>query len=533
MTTAPAATVAIVVLSAAGLLPVLALVGPRWIAVPLAPLTGAVLAAGAATAYLGIGGSFLGWFVAVAVVSGCAVGTWWASHRDRLPRWSGPRTRPLFPGRYRATGAVGAVAVTASCIWCLRGLSSPTIGFDARAVWLSRAGWFLQSHHQLLVDMRVPYVALIQSAYPPLVSASTAVAWGVTGNHSLRLGVVVIAVLNACALATAAFALVECGRHVALRQAVPDDRGIEDIATEDIGTVSEDTDRHGAVSVGTDRRLPLAPLVVGVVASILLVFVAFGITEPFITNGYADPIWSLAAVGAVAYGLQLRSDRSARGAALVLLLVAGLSKDEGFITAVALIALVALRAVMAMPSYDRRRWWWRPVMVGAIELAAIGAWPVLMRILHARGDSSFFSLSGTAFTRARATFDGMAPYLHVVLLAAPLAMVGGLLLATVRRRSEVGNDWWAWAGLACGLVSVSGALIAGSGAIEPWLLTTVHRVTEFPALAGWWIVATWAVVASGAPAITRPGRRGSAPPSAGPGSEAPLAAERRPASLPR
>ena len=48
-------------------------------------------------------------------------------------------------------------------------------------------------------------------------------------------------------------------------------------------------------------------MVVGVVSAGLLVFVAFGITEPFMTNGYADPIWSLAAVGAVAYGLQLRN----------------------------------------------------------------------------------------------------------------------------------------------------------------------------------------------------------------------------------
>ena len=56
----------------------------------------------------------------------------------------------------------------------------------------------------------------------------------------------------------------------------------------------------------------LLPLVVGVIVAVLLVFVAFGITEPFMTNGYADPIWSLAAVGAVAYGLQLQNSRPSR-----------------------------------------------------------------------------------------------------------------------------------------------------------------------------------------------------------------------------
>ena len=70
------------------------------------------------------------------------------------------------------------------------------------------------------------------------------------------------------------------------------------------------------------------------------------------------------------------------------------------------------------------------------------------------------------------------------------------------------NEWWAWAGLACGLLAVGGAFVAGTGAIKPWLETTVHRVTEFSALTGWWIVAMWAVVASGVPAAhSQAGRR--------------------------
>ena len=81
-----------------------------------------------------------------------------------------------------------------------------------------RAGWFLQSHHQLLVDMRVRDVVLVQTPYPPLVSASTALAWSVTGNESVRLGVVIIALLNTCALAVAAFALVESARQFARRR---------------------------------------------------------------------------------------------------------------------------------------------------------------------------------------------------------------------------------------------------------------------------------------------------------------------------
>src|ERR1700733_553460 len=89
MATTPAALVTLLVLSAAGLLPALALAGLRLVTLPLAPLAGAALAALAATGLLGCGGSFLVWFTALAVVvASGVVATWmiWPGHR---PRWSG------------------------------------------------------------------------------------------------------------------------------------------------------------------------------------------------------------------------------------------------------------------------------------------------------------------------------------------------------------------------------------------------------------------------------------------------------------
>jgi hypothetical protein len=489
MTTTQAAIVAMVVLSFAGLLPVAALVGRRVIAVPLLPLGGAVIAALAATGFTALGGSFLAWFVTVAAVCALAAVAYWVRWPDRRP-WRRPTRVGVAGDRWcRLLVAVGALFILGSCLWSLRGLATPTVGFDARAVWLMRAGWFLQSQHQMLINLRVSDVVLIQTPYPPLVSAATAVAWRVTGDQSMRLGVVVIALLNTCALATASFALVESGRHFT-RLLLPEHRRGQ----------SSLSDR-GAPSGG--RWLSFAPLVVGIVAASLLVFVAFGITEPFMTNGYADPIWSLAALGAVAYGLQMGTSRTNRGAALILVLVAGLSKNEGVATAGALVVLIALRGVVSMPAAERHRRWWRPVVIGAAELTAIAAWPLLMRVIHARGESSTLSPVHEWPDRARAAYDGMAPYLHVILLAAPLAWVGGVVLSRVRRRSGLANDWWAWAGLACGLVVVGGAYVTSTAAIAVWLVGTVDRVTEFPALTGWWIVAMWAVVASGALGATR------------------------------
>jgi hypothetical protein len=332
-----------------------------------------------------------------------------------------------------------------------------------------RAGWFLQSQHQILINLRVSDVTLIQTPYPPLVSASTALAWRVTGDQSVRLGVVVIALLNTCALITAAYALVVTGRRAARRLAAP------------------------------SGRVPPAPVVVGAIGAVLLVFVAFGITGPFMTNGYADPIWSLAAVGAVAYGLQMGAGRTEQGVVLILVLVAGMSKDEGVVTACALIVLVALRRLVTLPAEERRRRWWPPALLAVVELAGVLVWPLLMRAIHARGETSVtFSPLGDMPGRARTVYDGMVPYLHMLVLAVPVAVVGGLVLSRVRRRSGAANDWWAWAALVSGLLAVSVAYVTGTVAIQTWLVGTVDRVTDFPALAAWWIVATWAVVATSA-----------------------------------
>jgi hypothetical protein len=493
MSTGPATLVAVAVLAAAGLLPVLALVGLRWITVPLLPLAGAVVAALAATGYLATGGTFMAWFVGLAALGWAVVGGLWLLRPARRPWVGGTPTTVVSDGWHRATGLVGAVAVLGACAWCLRGLATPTVGFDARALWLMRGGWFLQSHHQLMVNMRVPYLGIGQSAYPPLVSAVTATAWSLTGDHSPRLGVTVMALLNTCALATAAFGIVELGRRSARALA---------------GAVGTGRSSDGqAPPRGRPRAWSAAvlhaPCIAGVAAAVLLVFVAFGVTEPFATNGYADPIWSIAAVGAVVFGLQLGSDRSDLGVTALLLLVAGLSKDEGFATAVALIALVALRGLVTIPGPERRRRGWRPVAVGAVELAAVGAWPALMHAIHARGASTVSSPPRDIGHRAVVVFHGMSPYLHVLVLAIPVAVLGGVALARVRRSSAVANDLWAWAALVVGLLAVVGAYTTESGSIEFWLLGTVHRVTEFPVLCSWWIVAAWAVVASGVPAEER------------------------------
>ena len=463
MTTVIATVAAVCALAAAGMFPVLAAVGLRWVAVTLAPLVGALTAALAATASLTFGGQFISWFVGLAALGAGAVFALWVVRPDFGPRRAPPGSGSEggSGGIHRIFGIVGFLAIIATCAWSLRGLRSPTVGFDARALWVMRPGWFLQSHAQLLVDLKARGLVLTQSAYPPLVSASAAVAWKITGIHSARLGVTVIAVLNACALATAALAVVDCGRGMA-------------------GRVSR-------------SWIPMAS---GLVAAILLVMVASGVTEPFLTNGYADPLWSLAAVGAVAFGLQLRDDPSARAAAAVLILVAGTTKDEGLVTALALVILVAARSIGMDGLRGARDRWLVPVAVALGEVALLAWWPMMMRVIGARGASSTFDTHTGVAHRTNATIHGMSPYLHVLVLAVPLSVVGGLVLSGVRRRVGMGNDLWAWGALATGLGAVGAVLVASRSPIGPWILSTVHRITEFPILQAWWIVGIWAVVAT-------------------------------------
>ena len=481
----PGVVVALTVLAAAGLFPVVGLVGLRWYAVPLCPLAGAVVAAVAATCCLGLGGGTMAWFVIVgALGAGATLGWWWLRPDDRP--WVS-RT-PSVPGS-RATEVAGFLGIAGACAWCLRTLSTPTVGFDTRAIWLMRAGWFLQPHHQLVVDMSTPGIFLPQTSYPPLVSAVGSVAWYVTGNHSMRLGVVVIALLDACALAAAALAVAECGRLATGRRS----RAFAHAA------------RRTAASAGAgaDRRrgwLIALPSIVGIVAAIALVFVTFAVAEPFMTNGYADPIWSRAAVGAVAFGLQMEGGRAAPAAAAILVVVAGMSKDEGAATAVLLIGLLVTRRVFALGTGGRRLWW-RPILAGGAGLALFGAWPATIRLLHLRTANPGGLPPSQYFHRARQAIDGLAPSLHVVALAAVLAGAGWLLLIPIRRVTGMSNDAWGWAGLAAGSAVIVGAYVTGTLPVPGWLTGSVHRVTEFPALSAWWIIALWAVAASAAPAL--------------------------------
>ncbi|HEX4081469.1 MAG TPA: hypothetical protein VHX40_00780, partial [Acidimicrobiales bacterium] len=438
MGTAGGAVVAMVVLAAAGALPAATLVGVGWLTVPAAPLAGAVLAAASAAGCLAVGGPLLGWFVGLAVVA--AVGTmavwrrWPAACPLRRRRGVGDGRGGGRPAGHRAAGTAGAVVVLAATTWWLVALRAPTVGFDARTIWMLHGVWFLDGHRAALTALRSPAIPFAHASYPPLVGGSVAVSWLVTGDHGYRLGVVMVALLGACALAAAAWVAVEVGRRI------------------------------GAAVACT----------AGVVVAGLLVLAAAGVAGPFATNGYADPLWASAAVGAVGFGLVLPGRGRDAGAAVLLLAVAGLTKDEGIVTAMAIVGLMALRGARgswaARPGVPP----WRPLLAGTAGVLALAAWPVLVKLLGATADVTVTGpRQGDDLSRAHQTADAMAAHLHVLLLALPVAVVGGLLLRRARRRAGVGHDGWAWAALAAGIAIVAAAYVTGGGDVAFWLATSV------------------------------------------------------------
>ena len=136
-------------------------------------------------------------------------------------------------------------------------------------------------------------------------------------------------------------------------------------------------------------------------------------------------------------------------------------------------------------------------MAGVTGLLYLSLWPVLARLEDAARDvNTSGTRLGTWSSRIHLTLDAIVPHLHILLVAAPVALLGGLLLRRQREQAGLGNDLWAWLGLLGGLSVVVAAYITGPGDTAFWLLTSVHRTTMFAAIAASLIIAVWAVVAA-------------------------------------
>ena len=213
--TIQAATLTLLVFAIAGMLPAVAIT--RWSgATPaLAILVGACECAVAGTCTLVIGWTLFPWYLLISVLGALlSVPILIRRHRRRaVTERSTRRTSQI-------SWIVTMTALVLTLGACLVPLRVPSVGWDARAIWLLRSSWFLQGHDYLLFAMRDsnPSGLIAHASYPPLVSTAAAISWQVTGTHSERLGVVIVALLNATATLATAWVIVEVGRIAGQQQ---------------------------------------------------------------------------------------------------------------------------------------------------------------------------------------------------------------------------------------------------------------------------------------------------------------------------
>ncbi len=459
MNTASGAVLGLLVLSGGGALPAVALARARLVVIPLIPLTGALMASLAVTAMTGFGGSVVEWFVILSSLAAIAVALWWWRNPTSVP-WNHEDGR--MPARLLCSATLG-VGIVASAFG-LSALKSSMINYDARTTWMVHPVWYLDGHATTVAALRNPALLFAHPPYPPLVGGAVAVSWFVSGLHTYRLGVVILALLGTFAIFAAASASLEVARRLAL---------------------------------STEERIRQAVILgVGVVTTGLLVMLAFGVTGADIVDGYADALWSGAAVGAVAFGLVLPSKPANIGAAAILVAVAGTTKLEGAATAVIIVGIVAARVLAREWRSGRSRGWLHAGVFAFGSWLVIGIWPLTIRAVGALPNRAIGGLrKGTDLSRLHASAVAAWGQLHIVPVALAVAVIGALYLRSARRKADLGNDAWTWAALGAGLVVVLYAYVVGPGDVHGWIASSIRRTMLFPELGAYWLMATWAVIA--------------------------------------
>jgi hypothetical protein len=465
-----AVVVTIAVLSAAGALPVRMLAGWRPVTPFLAPIGGAVLASTAGELTVLADGTELGWFVPLAVaVNSAATASWLARREARRSRTVPKRSIWMW-----TVGTAGVLGVAAATAWCIRSVASQGVGVQARGIWLVHASWIVSGHKDALAALKNPALAAAHSTYPPLGSASVALGWAITNLQTPRVGQLVLAVLTGCAVAAAGMTAIEVGLVVSVRSAA----------------------RRALLSRD-------AVLVVSAAAGVAWVLGAYGLAGASAVNGSVDLLWASAAVGAAGLGLVLpHGGERARGAA-VLVVAAGMTKEEGIVAAVILFGLIGLRWLVASTRKYLRHPWRisrRRGLVAAIAcafgIAGVLAWPIGVTARRGTRDDEFTGArAGSLLSRADSTWHSFAGALHIAGLALAIGIVAEICLGRRRRALGLGSDRWLWALGVAEMLVIGGAYVVGTKPVGNWLSSSIDRTSLFAGCLGLALLAWWCITA--------------------------------------
>lgn len=423
-----------VLVGIAGLRPALALVQVRWLAALVAPLVAGLLASIAGMIAVATGtNQFLWWVVLVAVANICTL----REHLDwRLPS-------------VNAWIVVASLLVVAAAAYPLIDMTVRNVGWDGRSIWLLHSRWFFAGGDYARAAMQNPVYLFSHPDYPPLVPATVATVWSMSGAIDLRVGQIVITVLNATVVALVGLGFVRLVRG----------------------------------------RLVIAAGAIG--AGVCLT--AYLFADGYEINAYADVLAAASTTAAALYLLVLPPGRAHAMVGLLCGAVAGSTKNEAVPVVVGVLVLSAFRHRETLRA-------WLPA--GVVVVALFGAWGLVTHGVGVRSDLLGGPVPrGALLARTHDAGDRAAQSLRKIgsvcggLGALTLGCSLGGLVAARRRRCQlhVGATFWLW-----GVTGLSLAALVGAYVLSPYdlawhLRTSLYRTTITPRLlltceVGVWIV---------------------------------------------
>jgi len=444
-------------LTLAGILPAIGIAGFTPAFIFLSPLVGAVTAGVAVELEIGLGGTLLLWFIVLAVVlNAVALGV--LIRRPSLLVW-----------QIRGWSLVTIVVLLVVLTLQLTGIRAHEVGYDGAITWTTHALLISGGHSTLVSGLQNPAYLPSNPDYPPLVPAVGALGYSFAGHTVLTLESELAALLNA-----AAIGVVGVGIATVCRSAT--------------------------------RRDNILAIVVAAVSSLA----AFSVGGNFIhvgnygVDGDADLLWAAAAAAAVLWGLVLPHKRSSLSIAWTCAIVASLTKNEGLVTAIAILLLIALR--YGHPRFELRRsngestfrtcarsWglflamWIAPTIPGLVWLAQ----------MHLLGVQNYFFGSARAeslHVRASATAHAMANSEDILLVAVLVVAIGCIWFRDSRRHAGLGHPLWLWTAWAVGNTLIAAIYVFGDLEIHTWLTESVDRTTIYGKLLVLVEIAVWAVL---------------------------------------
>ena len=473
------AAAGVAVLVGVGALPAWRLVGSRPLAVFLAPCLGALLAALSAVVTVVVASDPLRWFVALAAAINAAALSSVAAPRDRRdqrrvgPPWS-------LPSAAAVTLVVLAVAVAGVVGYAA---STGGGGSGGRTTWLALAGVIGAGHggvHRAVTASTSAGAHLLAS---PLASGAVSITWLLTGRRAAGAADVVVAALTVSALGAAACAVTEMAR-----------------------TISHGLDRRWAGRPRA-RAVQLSGLA-GAAGWVLAAFGALAAAGGQVVDATLTLLWASAAVGSVAFGLVLSTDRWRLRAVVALGAMSTLAAPAGGVAAAAVALAVTFRRVAAARRRGAGTGWWADVLGGTLAVAGALAWPVATVVVGAVPIRFAPSSLAHLPQRLSSTWGILQPHLAAAAIALGVAALAAVFLRRDRATRELGSDVGS---VVVGVVSLGAVLVAWSWpapVLAPWRVAAVPAAVVLPLLLASLSMATWMVTGVAVATGAEPARSG-------------------------